>query len=108
MDIEFSLKGKEIKKFKEDIDLAYNLLGKKYFFRNKSENKSKIFRRSIFVTENIKKGDRFNNKNIRRIRPGYGLEPKYYEKIIGKKSPTALNRGDPLKKNILYKLKISR
>ena len=107
LDIEFSLKGKEIKKFREDINLAYNLLGKKYFFRNKSEKKSKIFRRSIFATENIKKGEKFNNQNIRRIRPGYGLEPKYYEKLIGRKSPITLDKGQPLKKFILYKLKIN-
>jgi len=108
LDIEFSLKGKEIKKFKEDINLAYNLLGKNYFYRNKSEKKSKIFRRSIFATENIKKGEKFNNQNIRRIRPGYGLEPKYYEKLIGKKSPITLDKGQPLKKFILYKLKINK
>ena len=108
LDIEFSLKGKEIKKFREDINLAYNLLGKKYFFRNKSEKKSKIFRRSIFATENIKKGEKFNNQNIRRIRPGYGLEPKYYEKLIGRKSPITLDKGQPLKKFILYKLKINK
>ena len=107
LDIEFSLKGKEIKKFREDINLAYNLLGKNYFYRNKSENKSKIFRRSIFATENIKKGEKFNNQNIRRIRPGYGLEPKYYEKLIGRKSPITLDKGQPLKKFILYKLKIN-
>ena len=108
LDIEFSLKGKEIKKFREDINLAYNLLGKKYFSRNKSEKKSKIFRRSIFATENIKKGEKFNNQNIRRIRPGYGLEPKYYEKLIGRKSPITLDKGQPLKKFILYKLKINK
>ena len=108
LDIEFSLKGKEIKKFKEDINLAYNLLGKNYFYRNKSEKKSKIFRRSIFATENIKKGEKFNNQNIRRIRPGYGLEPKYYEKLIGRKSPITLDKGQPLKKFILYKLKINK
>ena len=107
LDIEFSLKGKEIKKFKEDINLAYNLLGIKSFYRNKSEKKSKIFRRSIFATENIKKGEKFNNQNIRRIRPGYGLEPKYYEKLIGRKSPITLDKGQPLKKFILYKLKIN-
>jgi pseudaminic acid synthase len=107
-DIEFSLKGKEIRKFKEDIDLAYKLLGKEYFYRNKSETKSKIFRRSVFATENIKKDERFSNQNIRRIRPGYGLEPKYYEKLIGKKSPTSFNKGEPLRKFILNKLKINR
>ena len=107
LDIEFSLKGKEIRKFKENIDLAYNLLGKKYFYRNRTETKSNIFRRSIFVTENIKKGEKFNNQNIRRIRPGYGLEPKYYEKLIGKKSPVNLKKGETLKKFVLYKLKIN-
>ena len=81
-------------------------MGKNKFYRNKSENKSKIFRRSIFVTKNIKKGEKFNITNIRRIRPGHGLPPKYYEKLIGKKAPMNMFSGDPLKKNILRKLKI--
>ena len=106
LDIEFSLKGKQIRNFKENIDLAYILLGKKQFHRNKTENKSKIFRRSIFVTEDISKGEKFNTKNIRRIRPGYGLEPKYYEKLIGKKTPFRLYKGEPLKKTLLNKLNI--
>ena len=55
LDINFSLKGKEIKKLRNDVDVAFKLLGKNSFFRNKSENKSKIFRRSIFTTKNIKK-----------------------------------------------------
>ena len=55
LDLKFSLKGSEIKNYKEVIEFNYNLLGKKYFFRNKSENKSKIFRRSIFAIKDIKK-----------------------------------------------------
>ncbi len=106
LDIEFSLKGKEIKKFKNEIDFSFQLLGKKEFYRNKNENKSKIFRRSLFVVKNIKKGEKISKKNIRRIRPGFGLEPKYYEKLIGKKSPLNLRRGEPLKKIILKKLRI--
>jgi|TARA_B100001964_G_scaffold228785_1_gene280319 pseudaminic acid synthase len=106
LDIEFSLKGKQIRNFKENIDLAHILLGKKQFHRNKTENKSKVFRRSIFVTEDISKGEKFNTKNIRRIRPGYGLEPKYYEKLIGKKTPFKLYKGEPLKKTLLNKLNI--
>ena len=58
-DIEFSLKGKEIKKLRNDIDVAYKLLGTINFFRSKSENKSKIFRRSIFTTKDIKKVKNF-------------------------------------------------
>lgn len=106
-DIKFSLKGKQIRKFKEAIDLTYRLLGEKTFNRNKSENKSKIFRRSIFVTKNIKKGEKFTKHNIKRIRPGYGLEPKYYEKLLGKKSPLSISRGNPLKKIVINKLKIN-
>ena len=106
-DIKFSLKGKQIRKFKEAIDLTYRLLGEKTFNRNKSENKSKIFRRSIFMNKNIKKGEKFTKNNIKRIRPGYGLEPKYYEKLLGKKSPLSISRGNPLKKIVINKLKIN-
>ena len=44
---------------------------------------------------------------IQRIRPGYGLEPKYYEKLLGKKSPLSISRGNPLKKIVINKLKIN-
>jgi len=98
-DINFSLKGKQIKKLRDDIDIAAKLLGKKIFYRNKSENKSKIFRRSIFTTKNIKKGERFTKDNIKVIRPGYGLEPKYFNNILNKISPINIDRNEPLKLN---------
>ena len=101
LDIDFSLKGKEIKKFRDDIDVAFKLLGKKEFFRNKSEDKSKIFRRSIFTTKDIKKGEKFSKDNIRVIRPGYGLAPKYYNKILNKKSPISILKHEALKPTIL-------
>jgi pseudaminic acid synthase len=104
-DIDFSLKGKEIKKLREDIDVAFKLLGKDFFFRNKSENKSKIFRRSIFATKNINKGEKFSKENIRVIRPGYGLAPKYYNKILNKKSSIRILKDEPLKSIILKSLK---
>ena len=105
LDIAFSLKGNEIKKFRDIINESYSLLGKKTFFRNKSEGKSKIFRRSIFVTSNIKKGEKFSKNNIKRIRPGYGLSPIYYQKLLGKKSAFHLREGEPIRQNILKKLK---
>ncbi len=105
LDIDFSLKGKEIKKLRDDVDVAFKLLGKSFFFRNKSENKSKIFRRSIFTTKNIKKGEKFSKDNIRVIRPGYGLAPKYYNKILSKKSPISILKDEPLKSLIFKNLK---
>jgi pseudaminic acid synthase len=103
-DINFSLKGKEIKKFREDIDVAFKLLGKNFFYRNKNENKSKIFRRSIFTIKNIKKGEKFTNDNIRVIRPGYGLEPKYLNQILNKKSPVNILKHEPVKSLVLKNL----
>ena len=105
-DIKFSLKGKEIRKLRDDIDVASKLTGKEFFSRKKSEEKSKIFRRSIFTTEDIKKGAKFTKKNTRVIRPGYGIAPKYYEKILFKKSPLNLKKEEPLNYRILDKLKI--
>tara|TARA_X000000368_G_C23046944_1_gene719554 strand:- start:1345 stop:2358 length:1014 start_codon:yes stop_codon:yes gene_type:complete len=98
LDIKFSLKGKKIKVFKKLISETYNSMGKNFFYRNPSEEKSKIFRRSIFAVKDIKVGEKFTKKNIRRIRPGYGLEPKLFDKILGKKSKNNINAGDPLKK----------
>ena len=97
LDIKFSLKGKKIKEFKENINDVFNAMGKKKFYRNPSENKSKIFRRSIFVVKDIKRGEKLTKKNIRRIRPGYGLEPKFFDKVLGKKTKKSLYAGNPLK-----------
>ena len=106
-DINFSLKGRQIKKLRDDIDITFKLLGKKYFFRNSSENKSKIFRRSIFAIDDIKKNEKFTKDNIRIIRPGYGLEPKYFDKLLNKKSPFNINKNEPLKLKLLKKTKLA-
>jgi len=105
-DIAFSLKGKQVKEYINVIRKTSKLLGKNYFFRTKSEFKNKIFRRSIYATKNIQKGEKFTQDNIKVIRPGYGLEPIYYEKLINKKSPISILKETSLKKNILSKLKI--
>ena len=61
-DRKFSVNGKEFLEYKKNIDFNFNLLGKDKFIRSKSENKSKIFRRSIYVIKNIKKGEKFTKK----------------------------------------------
>ncbi len=106
LDIKFSLKGNELKKYRNIIDETYKLLGKKNFYRNITEKNSKIFRRSIFTVKKITKGEKFTKKNIRRIRPGNGLPPKYYEKLIGVESPFNYDEGDPLNTKLLKKLNI--
>ena len=105
-DIAFSLKGKEIKDYVKVIKDTSLMMGKEYFFRNKSENQSLQFRRSIYAVSNIKKGEKFTKKNIRVIRPGFGVQPVYFEKLINKRSPFDIKSETPLKKSLLKKLRI--
>lgn len=105
-DLAFSLKGKEIKDYAQVIKDTSLMMGKKYFFRNTSENQSLQFRRSIYAVSDIKKGEKFTKKNIRVIRPGFGIQPLYFEKLINKKSSSDIKRETPLKKSLLNKLKI--
>ena len=58
---------------------------------------NRIFARSLFVVKNIKKCEKFTNENIRSIRPGYGLHPRYYFEIIGKVASCDIEAGEPLK-----------
>lgn len=105
LDSEFSIVGSEINKFKNEIQKAKKLLGKNFFLRNSSEDKNKFFRRSIYVTQNIKKGEKFSNNNLRILRPAIGLQPKFFFKIIGKKSPKNFKKNSPLRININQFLK---
>ena len=105
-DLAFSLKGKEIKHYSQVIKDTSLIMGKEYFFRNKSENKSLQFRRSIYAVSDIKKGERFTKENIKIIRPGFGIQPVYFAKLINKKSPLDIKRETPLKKSLIKKLRL--
>ena len=94
-DAEFSLKGKQIREFKKSMVKTWKLLGRIDFFRSKEEKYNRKFRRSIYVVRTIKKGEKFTKDNIKRIRPGYGLSPIYYDKILGKNSLKNITRGTP-------------
>ena len=62
----------------------------------KEVEKSNVkYRRSIYVVKDIKKGDKLTKENIKRIRPGLGLEPKYYEQVLGKIAKFDMKRGTP-------------
>ena len=105
-DIAFSLKGKEIKDYAQVIKDTSLMMGKKYFFRNKSENQSLQFRRSIYAIYDIKKGEKFTKKNIRIIRPGFGIQPFYFEKLLNKRSPFDIMAEKPINEMVVKKLKI--
>ena len=101
LDSDFSLKGLEILEYRKNLDQSYNLIKDNSFKRSKDELKNKKLRCSIFSLKEIKKGEKFSSRNIRVIRPGFGLEPKFFEKIIGKKCKSNLKKNYPvLKKHI--------
>ena len=101
LDLAFSLKGKEIKQFKNDIKKAHLLLGKNYFYRTKKEKANLNSRRSIYSINKIKKNEKFSENNIKLIRPANGLAPEYYFKIIGKRSTKLINSGMPIRKEFI-------
>ncbi len=105
-DLAFSLKGKQIKDYAQVIKDTSLMIGKNFFFRNISENQSLQFRRSIYAISDIKKGEKFTKENLRVIRPGFGIQPIYFEKLINKRSPFDIKRETPLKKLLLTKLRI--
>ncbi len=70
--------------------------GVKYDLTEKSKQ-NKTFTRSLFVIDNVKRGETITAKNLRSIRPGFGLHPKYYSEILGKRYSDAFDKGTPLK-----------
>jgi len=96
-DAEFSLEPCELKQMVKSVREAQLAIGKPSYKLGKRESQNIVFRRSLFAVKNIKKGEKFTEKNIRSIRPGYGLAPKYYDKVIGKTAVKNIERGTPLK-----------
>ncbi len=92
----FSIEPEELKELVTNIRIAEKALGKVYYGLTEEENKSKVFRRSLFAVEDIKKGEVFSQKNIRSIRPADGLEPKWLSAILGRKAKVNIKSGTPL------------
>ncbi len=105
-DLAFSLKGKEIKEYLKVIKDTSLMFRKENFFRNKRENHSLQFRRSIYAVSEIKKGEKFTRENIKVIRPGFGIHPVYFEKLLNKRSPLDIKCQTPLSKLLFKKLRI--
>ncbi|WP_302632117.1 pseudaminic acid synthase [uncultured Clostridium sp.] len=96
-DSEFSMEPKEFKEMVEAVNLSLRIKGKVSYYLSEEEKRAKNTRKSIFCVKDIKIGEEFTEDNIRVIRPGYGLEPKYYHEILGKKSKVNINYGEPIK-----------
>lgn len=88
----FSLSPKQLKEMVASVRNVEKMLG-----GIKYDGKSKAYARSLYVSSDIKKGEAFSKKNIKSIRPGDGLHPKYYENILGTVAPQDYKAGEPLK-----------
>ncbi|HEX5398543.1 MAG TPA: pseudaminic acid synthase [Verrucomicrobiae bacterium] len=92
----FSMEPAEFKSMVADIRTAEKALGRVGFELTAGEQASRIFRRSIFVVQDIPSGGPITPENVRIIRPGHGLAPRHWEAVLGKKAKRALRRGKPL------------
>lgn len=100
-DAHFSLDEYEFKKMVDAVRLTEKMMGKVDYRMTKSKQKSREFSRSLFIVKDVKKGEVITNKNIKSIRPGFGLQPKYLKNIIGKKANRNLEKGDPFLKEMV-------
>lgn len=98
LDDRFSIDPKEFAEMVKKIREAEKFLGAVHYGpNNDAERHNRNFRRSIFASQDIKKGQRFTRQNIKVIRPAYGLAPKYFEKVLGRVASADIKFGTPLK-----------
>ncbi len=100
-DSSFSLNIDEFSKLVNDCNNAWTAKGSLSFSRSSSETQNLIFRRSIYFVKGLKKGQKISDKDIRRIRPGFGLAPKYFDKLIGCELAVDVNPGDAVTFDVL-------
>jgi len=96
-DSAFSLEPHEFKAMVEAIRTAEKALGTVHYGVSEQEAKSRVFRRSLFVVKDMKAGEVFTEENVRSIRPGYGLPPKYLKEVVGRRAARDIPKGTPLK-----------
>lgn len=100
-DSSFSMNPTEFKQMVCDIRQAEKAIGCVQYGPTEQEKSSQIFRRSIFCVKDIKKGEKLTQENVRIIRPGYGLAPKYYKDVLGQVALKNIERGTPLEMEMI-------
>lgn len=103
-DARFSVEPNEFEKMVQDIRTTEHIMGTvTYGCQSEQEEQNTFFRRSLFVVEDMKKGDVFTEKNMRSIRPSVGMETKYYDEVLGSKATVDIARGTPLHSDLIQK-----
>ena len=96
VDSAFSMEPEEMSSLVREAKVVYKSLGKIYYGISEKEKASLRFRRTLYICEDIKAGEVISIKNMRAIRPGMGLPPKYYDVLLGKKVKQDLKKGTPV------------
>jgi pseudaminic acid synthase len=95
-DSAFSLEPDEFRAMVDAVRIAEQALGEIQFGTGESEQGSRIFRRSLFVVQDVRSGEAFTADNVRSIRPGHGLHTRHFAEILGKRAACDIERGTPL------------
>ncbi|MHA2356925.1 MAG: pseudaminic acid synthase, partial [Candidatus Thorarchaeota archaeon] len=95
-DADFSLEPNEFETMVNTIREVEEALGNISYTLTDRMKRSREFSRSLFVTQDVQKGETFTSENVRSVRPGYGLPPKHLKKILGRRAKKAIKRGTPL------------
>jgi sialic acid synthase SpsE len=86
----------EFAKMIVDVREAVKICGRVNYELSETEKSSTVFRRSLFAVKDIKRGEPFTKENIRCIRPGYGIAPKYYDNLLRNLSKHEYKKGQPI------------
>ena len=93
----FSLEPREFKELTSNIRIVEKAVGHIHYGPTKGEKEGKAFRRSLFAVKDTRKGEILSEENVRSIRPGFGLPPKYLKDVLGKRSRRSIRKGTPLR-----------
>jgi sialic acid synthase SpsE len=96
VDAAFSLEPDELASLVTETKRAYQALGQVKYGGTQAEEKSKQYRRSIYVSENVLQGQVLSSTNLRIVRPAFGLAPKHWDNVLGRVAKHALVKGTPL------------
>lgn len=96
-DSSFSMEPNQFEEMVKSVRTAEIALGKVDYSIDENKKKNRLIGRSLFIVKDINEGELFTEENLKSIRPGYGLEPKYLNEILGKKANIEIKRGTPMK-----------
>ena len=97
VDSSFSLEPEELRALVMETERAWESLGTVVYGPTEAERESLVFRRSIYVAQDLKAGEVLTTENLRCVRPGLGLAPKYYEMLLGRRVNQDAKKGTPMR-----------